>query len=138
MGGAQITLTPPGTTFRVGGGPYTVPLTVANATRLSTISITITFDPARLRVRSVQEGSFMRTGGVNTTFMQQVGNGRVDITITRASDATGASGTGLLSAILFDPVAPGTVPLNISGVASGPAGAPMSLQLRPVTITIQQ
>ena len=80
----------------------------------------------------------MRTGGVNTTFMQQVGNGRVDITITRASDATGASGTGVLSAILFDPVAPGTVPLNISGVASGPAGAPMSLQLRPVTITIQQ
>jgi len=138
MGAAQVTLTPPGTTFRVGGGPYTVPITVANATRLSTISLTVTFDPARLRVRSVQEGSFMRSGSVNTTFMQQVGNGRVDITITRASDATGASGTGLLSAILFDPIGAGTVPLNISGVASGPGGTVMSLQLRPVTVTIQQ
>ena len=69
----------------------------------------------------------MRAGGVNTTFMQQVGNGRVDLTITRASDTTGASGTGLLGAILFDAVAAGSAPLSISGVASGPGGAPMGV-----------
>jgi general secretion pathway protein D len=68
---AQVLLTPPGTEFRVGGGPYTVPVSIANASRVSTVSVTITFNPAVLRVRSVQEGSFMRTGGANAAFTQQ-------------------------------------------------------------------
>ncbi len=137
LGSALVVLTPPATAFRVGGGPYNVPITVSNASRLSTISITVAFDPARLRVRSVQEGSFMRSGGANATFTQQPGTGRVDITITRPNDSTGASGTGLLGSILFDAISGGTAPLTISGVATGPGGTPMGLQLRPITITIQ-
>jgi hypothetical protein len=86
----------------------------------------------------VQEGSFMRTGGVNVSFAQQVGNGRVDITLSRGADATGAGGTGLLAAILFDPIAPGSATLSVSGSATGPGGTPMGLQFRPVTVTIQQ
>ena len=45
-------------------GPYTVPLAVANASRLSMVTLTVTFNPAVLRVRNVQEGTFMRQGGV--------------------------------------------------------------------------
>jgi general secretion pathway protein D len=137
VGMAQVILTPPGTGFRVGAGPYTVPISITNVSRLSTISLTLTFDPALLRVRSVQEGSFMRSGGANATFTQQVGTGRVDVTIARAGDATGASGTGLLSAILFDAVAPGTVTLTLNGAATGPGGTAMGLELRPVTLAIQ-
>jgi hypothetical protein len=114
-----------------------VPISVTNASRLSTVTLTLTFDPARLRVRTVQEGSFMRTGGVSVSFAQQVGGGRIDITLARAADATGASGTGLLAAVLFDPVAPGSVTLSPSGSATGPGGTPMGLQFRPVTITVQ-
>ena len=44
---------------------------------------------------------------VDVAFTQQVNGSRIDITITRAADATGASGTGLLAAILFDAIAPG-------------------------------
>ena len=33
---AQVLLSPPGTEFRVGGGPYIVPLSISGATRLST------------------------------------------------------------------------------------------------------
>jgi general secretion pathway protein D len=137
IGAAQIILTPPGTTFRVGGGPYVVPISITNASRLSTVSLTITFDAALLRVRTVQEGSFMRTGGADAAFTQQVGPGRVDITVTRAADATGASGTGLLGAVLFDAIAPGPVTLMPNGVATGPGGTPMGLQFRPATVTIQ-
>jgi hypothetical protein len=134
---AQVIITPPGTVFRVGAGPYTVPISITNVSRLSTISLTLTFDPALLRVRSVQEGSFMRSGGANATFTQQASAGRVDITIARAGDATGASGTGLLCAILFDAIAPGTATLTLSGAATGPGGTAMGLQLRPVTLSIQ-
>jgi general secretion pathway protein D len=138
LGSAQVIVTPPGTTFRVGGGPYNVPISVTNASRLSTITLTLTFDPALLRVRMVQEGSFMRSGGVNASFTQQVAGGRIDITISRAADATGASGTGLLASVLFDAVAAGSAAITPSGSASGPGGTPMGLQFRPVTITVQQ
>ena len=45
----------------------------------------------------------MRQGGVAAQFVQQVDAtaGRVDVTLTRTGDATGASGAGLVAAILF-------------------------------------
>lgn len=138
VGSAQVIVTPPGTTFRIGGGPYTVPISVVNASRLSTISLTLTFDPALLRVRSVQEGSFMRSGGANATFTNEVSGGRVDVTIMRSADATGASGTGLLGAVLFDAVGPGIATLTPSGAATGPGGTAMGLQFRPVTVSVQR
>jgi general secretion pathway protein D len=137
IGAAQVILSPPGTTFRVSGGPYVVPISVVNASRLSTVTLTLTFDATRLRVRAVNEGSFMRSGGVNAQFTQQVSPGRVDMTITRSADATGATGTGLLGAVLFDAVAPGAATLSLSGTATGPGGAAMGLTFRPVTITVQ-
>src|SRR5262249_48767592 len=105
--------------------------------RLSTVALTLTFDPSLLRVRAVNEGSFMRSGGANATFTQQVSPGRVDVTIVRPTDVTGASGSGLLTAILFDALAPGSATLTVSGTATGPGGTPMGLRFTPVTIAVQ-
>jgi len=121
----------------VGAGPYTVPISVTNVSRLSMVTLTLTFDPALLRVRAINEGSFMRSGGASASFTQQSAPGRVDITISRSSDATGATGTGLLGAVLFDAIAPGSVTLSISGTGTGPGGTPMGLQFRPITLTVQ-
>jgi hypothetical protein len=137
LGGAQVIVSPPAGPIRVGQGPYNVPLSVTGAQRLSMVTLTLTFDPRFLRVRAVQQGSFLQSGGTNVTFTQQVNNGRIDITIARATDATGVSGTGVLAAILFDAVAPGTVTLSASGTGSGPGNTPMALQFRPVTVTVQ-
>ena len=137
MGVAQVSVTPPSTTFRVGEGPYTVPISVLNAVRLSTVTLTLTYDPALLRVQAVTEGAFMRSGGAAATFTQQVGAGRIDFTITRSADAVGATGTGPLGAVLFDAIAPGTATLSLSGAATGPGGTAMGLQFRPVTVSIQ-
>ena len=54
----------------------------------------------------------MRQGGVAVAFAQQVdpAAGRIDITLTRTTDVTGASGAGLLAALLLEPVAAGTSP----------------------------
>ena len=62
-------------------------------------AVTLTFNPAVLKVRSVQEGSFMRQGGVAAQFTQQVdpAGGRVDLTCVRNGDAVGASGSGLVA-----------------------------------------
>jgi hypothetical protein len=132
--GAQVVVTPPAPEFRVGGGPYTVAVSATNASRLSGLSLTITFNPAALRVRAVQEGSFMRAGGVQATFTQMVdaATGRIDIAIIRTGDSTGVAGTGLLSAILFDAVGGGAANLSVTGTATAPGGTPASLQVAPI------
>jgi len=137
IGSAQVLISPPGTTFRVGGGPYTVPLLITDATRISTVTLTLIFDPTKLRVRSVQEGSFLRSGGVAVVFSQAVSGNRIDLSLSRGADTIGASGTGVLSAILFDAIAPGAATLSLSGTATGPGGAIMGLRFAPVTVTVQ-
>jgi general secretion pathway protein D len=134
---AQIVVTTPGPEFRVGGGPYTVPISVTAGSRISVTSLSLTYNPAVLRVRNVQQGPFMSQGGITAQFSQKAepGSGRVDITITRTGDSTGASGTGLLAAVLFDAIAPGGSTLSVSGVATGPDGASVPLGFVPATIT---
>jgi general secretion pathway protein D len=129
-GGGQIVLSPPGPEFLVGGGPYTVPVSVVGASQISSVTLTITFNPSTLRVRAVQEGSFMRTGGVAATFTQQVdgATGRIDIAVVRTGDQTGVAGTGLLSAVLFDAVGGGPANFAVTGAATDPRGMPVPLQ----------
>jgi general secretion pathway protein D len=138
-GGVVLAVTTPASEFRVGGGPYTVPISVSDSPRVSTLSVTLTFNPAVLKVRSVQEGSFMRQGGVAAQFTQQVDavNGRVDVTVVRGGDVVGATGSGLVAAVLFDPVAAGTTPIHASGAASGPGGAPVAVRTAPVSVTVK-
>ena len=135
---ARISLSPP-SEMRVGSGPYTVPISVAGASRLSTLTLSITYNPALVRVRGVQEGTFMRQGGVTPAFSQQIDDksGRIDIVITRPGDQTGASTAGLLAALLVEPLTAGTGSLALSGSATVPGGSPAALQFVPAGLTIR-
>jgi type II secretory pathway component GspD/PulD (secretin) len=134
----QIIVTAP-PEMRVAAGPSTVPLSVNNASRLSAMTLTVTFNPNVLRVRNVQEGTFMRQGGVTASFTPRIDAvaGRVDIVITRSGDQAGASGTGLLAALMFDAVGTGNSTITVSGVASSPEGSPVALQFTPVAVTVR-
>jgi general secretion pathway protein D len=136
---AQIIVTPPGTTFQVAGGPYTVPVSINNAQRLSVITLTVTYNPAILRVRTASDGLFMRQGGVAASFTPRIDNtaGRVDISIARVNDQTGASNSGLLAALLFDAIAPGSSSISVTGVASAVDGSPLQIVFSPVTVTVR-
>ncbi len=136
---AQVILTPPGSEFRVGGGPYIVPLSITGASQVSDLSVTLVYSPSLLRVRSVQEGSFMRQGGITATFSQAVDPeaGRVDVTITRVADRTGASGSGLLAAILFEAITSGAATVQASGVARTPSGGLVPLTFAPIAVNVQ-
>ena len=126
--------------MRVGGGPYTVPISIAGASRLTTLSISLSYNPMVLRVRSVQEGTFMRQGGIAAAFTNQVdaNAGRVDIAVTRPGDQTGAVGAGLIAAVLFEPVAPGTTTLGVTGVGTVVGtGTAAALQFTPATVVVK-
>jgi general secretion pathway protein D len=139
LAAAQVLVTPPGVQLRVGGGPYTVPVSLTGVSQLSSISLTILFDPNVLQVRTAQAGGFLRQGGAKAIFTHQVdpAAGRIDVTVTRTNDATGAAGTGLLATLVFDAVGPGSATLETSGTAMTPGGAPVALQLAPVTVTVR-
>jgi hypothetical protein len=135
---ARITLSPPNE-MRVGSGPYTIPISIANATRLSTLTLSITYNPALVRVRSVQEGTFMRQGGISPVFNSQIDekSGRIDIVVTRPGDKTGASAAGLLAALLVEPITAGTGSLSLSGSASVPGGGTAALQFMPAGVIVR-
>jgi hypothetical protein len=103
------------------------------------LTLSITYNPALVRVRGVQEGTFMRQGGVTPAFSQQIDDksGRIDIVITRPGDQTGASTSGLLAAILVEPLTAGTGSLALSGSATVPGGSPAALQFVPAGLTIR-
>ena len=85
---AQMIVTPPSANSAWRAGRTLVPLSINNASRLSTLTLTVTYNPAVLRVRNVQEGTFMRQGGVTATFTPRIdaAAGRVDIAIARTGD----------------------------------------------------
>jgi len=116
-----------------------VPLSVNNAQRLSTLTLTVTYNPAVLRVRNVQEGTFMRQGAVTASFTPRIdaAAGRVDIAVVRTGDSAGASGAGLLAALMFDAVGEGNSLIQVSGVASSPEGVPLTLQFSPAAVTVR-
>ena len=132
-GTGQIVVSAP-PEFRMSGGPYTVPISITGASQISSVSLTVTYNPAVLRVSAAQEGTFLRAGGVAAVFNQQPdpSGGRLDIAIIRPNDLTGVAGTGLLAALVFETIAPGPANLMVTGSASGPNGTPVTLQFGPV------
>jgi hypothetical protein len=137
-GGGRVSLSPP-PQMSVGAGPYTVPVSISGASRLTTVSVTITYNPAILRVRNVQEGPFMRQGGIAASFVQQgdPAAGRVDIVVTRPGDQVGATGTGLLAAILFEPVAAGSATLSVTGTGQVIGGGAAVMTFSPATVVVK-
>lgn len=136
---AQVIVTPPGTEFRMAGGPYTVPLSINNVSRLSNVTLTVRYNPEILQVRTVQDGTFMRQGGVTASFTPHIDStaGRVDIAVARTGDQIGASGSGILASLMFDAVGPGTATIAVTGVGTTPEGKAITLSFSPVTVTVR-
>jgi general secretion pathway protein D len=136
--GTQIVISPSATDLRVGTTGYQVPIMAVNASRLSSVTLTVTYNPAALRVRSIQQGSFMSTAGTAVAFQQNANTpGRIDMVLTRTGDSTGAAGTGLLASILFDAIGAGPANLTVTGSATAPGGGALPLQfggVPPMTV----
>jgi general secretion pathway protein D len=120
------------------GSTATAPISISGASRLTTLTLSIAYNPAILRVRSVTEGAFMRQGGITPSFTQQVDPaGRVDIVITRPGDQVGAVGTGTVAGLVFEAVAPGTATLSVSGVGNLVGGGMAALSFGPTTVVVK-
>jgi general secretion pathway protein D len=138
-GPTRVTVTPPATALQMGGQPYNVPLTMTNAAGLSSLTLTVTYNPAVLRAVVVNEGSIMRADGSTTSFVPKIDatSGRIDVVISRPGDKTGAMGNGLLGSVVFEAIAAGTSQISLSGIGLTAAGQPVSLQFVPAMVTVR-
>lgn len=141
--GLRITVVPPAAgpegSLPAGGGPFTMPIQIADAADVATIALSITYDPAVVRAPTVTQGSFMMMGGVMVTFVPSVNAaaGRIDIALSRPSARTGASGSGLLAAISFTAGAAGSTEFTVTGVATTPAGQSIPMQFAPARVAVR-
>ncbi len=137
---AQVELTTPGTEFQIGGGPYSVPIRVASVvSQVGAITLSITYDPKVLRATTINQGSFMQGGGITPAFAPKIDQsaGRVDIAISRGADTSGVSGTGLLAAVVFEAIAPGSSRIGLTAVMTSAAGKPIPVQTTGGTVTVK-
>jgi hypothetical protein len=136
---ARITITPPGGTLQMGGQPYNMPVTVTNASQLSSLTMTITYNPAVLRATVVTEGTAMKADGSPTTFVPKIdaSTGRIDLAVTRPGDKVGATGNGLLASIVFEAIGAGQSQIALAGMGMNASGQQVPLQLVPATVIVK-
>jgi len=116
-----------------GGQPYTMPISITNVSQLGAVTLTITYDPKILKAVSASAHPWMSQGGVTPTFVPKIDavNGRIDIAIMRPGTVPGASGTGMLAAVVFQGVGAGSSKITITGTALTPESKPITLTVPP-------
>jgi general secretion pathway protein D len=138
--GAQILLTVPASELQKDGPPYTLPISIANVSQLGAVTLTITYDPKVLKAVSVSASPWMNQGGVTPTFVPKIDAalGRIDIAIMRPGTSPGASGTGMLAAVVFQGVGAGTSKITVTGSALTPETKAIPLAVPPAgTIVVK-
>lgn len=135
----RVVLTPPAAPATVAGQAITVPVSVFGASRVSTVTLSLRFDPKVLRVRLVQQGTFLAAQGGQVTLAQQTDEaaGRLDLTLARTNDTTGVSGDGVLAVVVFDAIGAGASSLGLGGVITGPGGVPIPAQFGQASVTVR-
>jgi hypothetical protein len=116
-----------------------VPITISGAPPLAGLALTITYNPAVLRMPAITQGSFMSQGGVVPTWAPQVDaiGGRVDLALVRPAGQPTTSASGLIGAISFIAGAAGTSDVTISGVATSATGQSVPLEFVPIRLMVK-
>ena len=118
------------------GGAVQQQLMLSTPQPVSSISLTIGYDPSVLQMTDVVEGQLLKSDGTATTFAQRVDptTGQIRASITRASTATvGAIGQGAVVTLDMSPVAASTSSSLrvISITATAPDGTTINLPVPP-------
>ena len=110
------------------GEPFTLSLNAKANEPMSSASLQITYDPLKLAVMEVKEGSFLSQGEARTLFNHKLdpARGRILVSVNRGG-AVGATGEGPLLEITFKPVAEAAgIPVELSVISPvGMGGRPL-------------
>lgn len=142
-GRARLVITMPATgpdgSLPSGGGPHSMPIQISEASGIASVTLTITYDPAVVRMPTVTQGSFLMQGGVSPSITPEVSptGGRIEITITRPQTQPGANGSGVLAAISFLAGSAGATDVTVTGIATTTTGQSIPLQAPPARLVVR-
>ena len=122
------------------GSTFAVNITVSGAQDVASIPLQISFDPAKLQLTNVSNGSFLgRDGQVPVlTHRETPDTGTGQMTASRPPDAPGISGDGPVFTLTFMAKSAGTSNLVINRTsARNPAGQPVPLAGSQAVVTIK-
>jgi general secretion pathway protein D len=129
----------PENSLEPGSGPHAIPITVSGGTQLTSITLTITYDPAIIVSPTVTQGSFIAQGGVAVAFVPEidVAVGRIVLVASRPAGQGTTSGSGLLASIAFMAGTTGATDLVVSGTATSATGRPVPIEFRPPRVVVK-
>lgn len=120
------------------GGTVTLSLVMQSTQAITSLPMTIGFDPTRLEVVNIAEGPWLRSSGSGTSFTSRLGNGQLTLSDV-ASSGAGATAEGVFATVTFRALAAATstsvqllsaAPTGIGNVSISLAPpAPFSLQI---------
>jgi len=120
------------------GSNFTLSLVMQSTQAITSLPLTIGFDPTKLEVVNIAEGPFLRSGGSATSFTSRIGSGQLTLSDVATSGA-GATAEGLFATVTFRPLAAATS-TSVQLLSAAPTGignvgislappAPFSLQI---------
>jgi general secretion pathway protein D len=143
---ARISITVPSAaadgSVAAGSGPFTLPIQIANAADVATVTLTVTYTTGVLTSPVPAQGgagSFMRQGNVTPTFAPGVNpdTGRIDLAFARPAGQPGASGAGMLGAVSFVAGTPGTATITIAGVVTTTTGQSVPVEFTSARVIVK-
>ena len=120
------------------GGTVTVSLVMQSTQAITSLPMTIGYDPTKLEVVNIAEGPFLRSGGSGTSFTSRLGSGQLTLSDV-ASSGAGATAEAVYATVTFQALAAATS-TSIQLLSAAPTGignvsislappAPFSLQI---------
>jgi general secretion pathway protein D len=111
------------------GSTFTINVIVKGAQDLSAVPAQLTFDPSKLQLLNVSQGSFMSRDGQVVVVTHREDNGTIVMSASRPPRTPGVSGNGPVFTLTFMAKAPGSSNLVLSrgaGRNSGDQPVPLS------------
>jgi hypothetical protein len=105
---------PPEVGLSAAGGTGTLALVLVGARDLRSVDASLTYDPKIVQVVDVAAGSLLTLDGSSVSSQKSVEVGRVRVRFTRQ---TGASGSGVVAAVVFKGVAAGTAAVGVESLS---------------------
>jgi general secretion pathway protein D len=136
-GGAQLLFDPPVVT-QAAGSTFTVNIVIAGGQNVFAVPVQIQFDPARLQLVNVSNGSFLSRDGQVVVLTHREDTGNATITAQRPPGSSGVSGDGPVYTLTFLAKSSGQSTLTMTRAALRDAqNQPIPVSASPATVIIR-
>lgn len=136
---ATVHIEVPATKVAADGEPFTVSVMVDGVTNLGAFQFELTYDPTVLMLVNAERGPFLGSSGRQVECLPPpTGKDLLRFTcVTLGAKPDGPNGSGVLTTVAFQPLAPGSSPLHFALlILTDPSAQPLPTRAQDATVTV--